>query len=69
MKAKCTYLDLLLLVKEGKQPERVRMLGQTYEWDGIEYVWDVIHGVTLGEHIKEWTTQAQVTAEMIEVIE
>lgn len=68
---KITYFALLALIKEGKAPDLVKYAGKTYKFNGHEYeTVEALDGWCLGRTIAfQWTSRAQTTAEIIEVVE
>lgn len=65
---KITYIDLLNRVKYGTQPHHIRYGGNEYWWEVCDYVCTAGNGHRLSEVMREWTTKAQTTTEMIEPI-
>lgn len=61
---KITYLELLKMVEEGKQPENIKYMGSPFTWNGCEYENDKDNNLT--PYISAWTTKAQTTANTIE---
>lgn len=65
---KITYLDLLNLVNEGTQPRNIKYGGNEYWWEACDYVCTAGNGHRLSEVMREWTTKAQTTTEIIEPV-
>lgn len=61
-----TYRGLLNFVAKGEAPKRIKYGTFIYHWNGCEYEDDT--GSRLSEVLQYWTTQAQVTADFLEVI-
>lgn len=70
MNERITYLELLQRVKDLKAPKMVKYGPTRYQFDGHEYRQLNGEGWSMGSYIGlAWTTRAQTTAEIIEVIE
>ena len=65
---KITYLELLKMVEQKKQPKHIKYMGIFFDWDGCEYVEAELNS-RLSEYLDSWTTAAQTTATFIEVIQ
>lgn len=64
-----TYLELLQLVKEGKQPKFIKVLRVPYRWDDDEETYVDRYDYLLSDYLSDCGTKALVVGDWIEVIE
>lgn len=62
-----TYLELLQLVKEGKQPKFIKVFDEPFVWDGVTYL-DRYDNL-LSDYLGDCTTEVLVNCDCVEVIE
>lgn len=69
MMKKITYFTVLALISAGAAPEKVRYGHKLYIWDQHDYMPEDGCGPTLSQRFcQQWTSRAQTTAEVIEVV-
>lgn len=64
-----TYLELLQLVKEGKQPKFIKVIGEPFRWDDEGETYIDRYDNLLSDYLGSCGTKSLVVGDWIKVIE